>query len=229
MSLTKDQERVEMEVTRATSMAGRKFISLRLLDNTKRRIQGAIVLHATPYIDGTTNMKQFHFEEQGGPLCFQDDDMRGGVYCRMLDCEHNRKFLASMISYKFWIIEDETVLADIVERAEKITKNAIITRPNEAKETRMSDAEIETEMARLQAESSKRKVAKADGNKRKPTKTAPVLPGDSESEELTGPGLPENEVAHESAIQETPEPESDSNNAGKHPGRKKSALVSIGG
>lgn len=168
MSLDKDQQRNEIEVRRAISRADKKFITLRLLDTTKNRIQGAMVLHATPYLDHATNIKQFHFEERGGPLQFIDDDLQGGSFCRMLDCEHNRKFLASMYGLKFWEIEDEKVLSDIETRAAAITKNAIITKPSEPKESKMSDADIETEMARLQAESAKRKIAKSEAGKRKP-------------------------------------------------------------
>ena len=181
MSLTKDQHRNEIEVQRAISRADKKFITLCLLDNTKNRIQGAMVLHATPYLDHLTNMKQYHFEERGGPLQFIDDELRGGSYCRMLDCEHNRRFLASMHGLKFWEIESDEVLNDIIARAAVITKNAIITRPSEPKETKMSDADIETEMARLQAESSKRKIAKSEAGKRKPT-PEPFIPPHNENE-----------------------------------------------
>jgi hypothetical protein len=212
---------------------------LRLIDITKRRIQGAMVLHAAPYLDQATNMKQFHFEERGGPLQFIDDEMRGGMYCRMLDCEHNRKFLASMFGYKFWEIEDPEVLADITARAAIITKNAVIVKPNQPKETKMSDTEIDTEMARLQAEQAKRKVAKADGSKRKPvteptdiTPPAPEKTRQTIDEENDQPVTP-TPFNDDPAIMsfKAPEPESkpEAKNSGKSAKRRKSSLASIGG
>lgn len=234
MSLTKDQQRTEVEVARAISRQGKRFIVLNLVDVTKNRIQGAMVLHATPYLDHATNMKQFHFEERGGPLQFVDDEMRGGMFCKMLDCEHNRKFLASMFGYRFWEIEDQDVLKDVEERAANITKNAIILKPLAPKETKMSDAEIETEMARLQAESSKRKIAKSEAGKRKPFPEVPPSINDKKPEQDTNPEFPEtnplsaDESNPEQPSGENPEPVTPitSRRAAK---RRKSKLVSIGG
>ena len=93
--LTPDQKRLEMAKQQAMLREGRKFISIMLINMNMNRIQGAIVLHATPYDDSMTNMTKFHFEERGGPMLF-NEGMDGGMHCNLLDCEHNRKFLASM-------------------------------------------------------------------------------------------------------------------------------------
>jgi hypothetical protein len=232
MSLTKDQERTEIEVQRAVSQQGKKFISLRLIDASKRRIQGAMVLHASPYLDQATNIKQFHFEERGGPLQFIDDEMRGGMFCRMLDCEHNRKFLASMFGYKFWEIEDAEVLVDITERAAAITKNAVIVKPNQPKEAKMSDSEIATEMARLQAEQAKRTVAKADGSKRKPAPEFAAAAPATAPDAAPGPEATPIEEITDPIPDKSPEPEQkaapDQAPSGK-PAKRRSSLASIGG
>lgn len=233
MSLTPDQDRNAIEVKRATAQKGVKFISLRLININMRRIQGAMCLHATPYFD-ESNIKQYKFETRGKPLEFIDDEMRGGMYCQMLDCEHNRKFLASMLGYRFWDIDDVEVLADIESRAAEITRNAVIVKPNQPKETKMSDTEIDTEMARLQAEQAKRKVAKADGGKRKPAPTpvtaAEQVAQDFPEEDTSVPTNP-TEVG-----QDTPgttstqtKPPEEPRVTNKSIKRRKSSLASIGG
>jgi hypothetical protein len=186
-------------------------------------------LHASPYLD-SSNIKQFLFEERGKPLEFIDDEMRGGMYCQMLDCEHNRKFLASMLGYKFWEIEEPEVLADITARAAEITRSAVIVKPNQPKETKMSDIEIETEMARLQAEKSKRTVEKAEGSKRKPApepvvETVTVLSKEGPLE------LPASSISNDTTVipDPTPEPPEQTRVRGKPAKRRKSSLATIGG
>jgi len=156
------------------------------------------------------------------------------MFCRMLDCEHNRKFLASMFGYKFWEIEDQEVLNDVQLRAEAITKNAVILKPLAPKETKMSDAEIETEMARLQAEAAKRKIAKSEAGKRKPIpETLPPINNKepefdgTEAAESTPEISDTNPLPVETAS-ENPDPVAPASR-GKPGKRRKSNLVSIGG
>lgn len=224
MSLTRDQKRVETEIAHATARMGKKFITLRLLDITKNRIQGAMVLHGTPYIDHQTNMKQYHFEERGGPINFTEDEMRGGMFCKILDCDHNRRFLASHHGLRFWEIEDDAVQAEIAELAAGITKRAIIASPQAPKETKMSDTELETEMARLQAEASRRKIERADAGRRRPE--AVPKPEVNIEPAVAGPEPVGDEGdAVDSEVPENSEPRT----RGRRANRSKSNLVSMGG
>ena len=152
-----DQLMAEKAKDQAIAREGKKFISLRLIDTTKNRIQGAIVLHATPYMDQMTNLNKFHFEERGGPVDFKPNDFKGGLYCNMLDCEHNRKFLASMYTSGFWEIEDEGIEAQIKEMAAEIRNKMLAVKPiNVSHEKDMTSHQLSQEMARIQKEISRR-------------------------------------------------------------------------
>ena len=125
LSMNRDQMLIEIARDQAIIKAGKNFIDLKLVDTTKNRIQGAMILDAKPYEDPATRQKAFRFEEKGGPLVFTLDEFKGGMYTRMLDCEHNRDFLASMMGSNFWVIEDPAVLMDVQKRADKIKADAI--------------------------------------------------------------------------------------------------------
>ena len=162
----------------AITRSGKPYISLQLIDMTKKRIQGAIILNAIPYTDATTNMQSFHFVEAGGNLDFIYDDARNGMFLKILDCEHNRKFLASHFKCGFWEIENEKIKIEIEELSKELAKEAVKfkeTVKDVAKETMLSDEQLEIEMARLQGEASRRKLGvKADlGPKVKPEEVTP--------------------------------------------------------
>lgn len=159
--VTLDRDQIMLATAREHAIAkeGRKFITLRLVDFTKNRIQGAIVLHSQAYRDAN-GMNKFHFEERGGPINFELDELQGAMFARVLDVDHNRRFLASMSSYGFWEIEDKNVEAEIMEIAQGMTKKAIVKKV-QPKEAKLSDEQIELEMARLQQEKSKRQLDKA--------------------------------------------------------------------
>lgn len=170
ISLSPDQMRLEMAKEQAILREGRNFISLMLINPNMNRIQGAIVLHATPYLDTMTNLTKFHFEERGGPLLF-NEGMDGGMHCNMLDCEHNRKFLASMYHAKYWIIEDKNADAEIKELATGIKNRAIVDMEETTQpETILSDDELEAQAAKLNAELANRKLAKSDLKMKKPVR-----------------------------------------------------------
>jgi hypothetical protein len=159
--MTSEQIQLEMAREQAIVKHGKKFITLRLLDMTKNRIQGAIVLHATPFLNSMTNLTEFHFEERGGPLEFRADDFKGGYYCRMLDCEHNRKFLASMYETGYWVIEEPQVEEQVKEAAQRIRDRMIKVKPvNVDKIKTMNDDQLTAEMARLQGEAARRTLQK---------------------------------------------------------------------
>jgi hypothetical protein len=160
VTLDKDQVMMNMAREHAIAQEGRKFITLRLLDFTKNRIQGAIVLHAQSYRDAN-GMPKFHFEERGGPIVFELDELQGAMFARVLDIEHNRRFLASMSSYNIWEIEDKTIEAEILEIAKGMTKKAVVEKSVKPKEQVLSDEQLELEMAKLEGEKSRRKLQKA--------------------------------------------------------------------
>ena len=170
ISLSPDQMRIEMAKEQSILREGRKFISLMLINPNMNRIQGAIVLHATPYMDTMTNLTKFHFEERGGPMLF-NEGMDGGMHCNILDCEHNRNFLASMYYANYWIIEDKIVDQEIKCLASGIKDRAIIdVTGNQAAETILSDDELEARAAKLNAELANRKLAKSDMKMKKPVR-----------------------------------------------------------
>jgi hypothetical protein len=161
LTMTPDQIQLEMAREQAIAKHGKRFITLRLVDTGKNRIQGAIVLHATPYLNTITNITEFHFEERGGPLEFKSDEFKGGFYCRMLDCEHNRKFLASMYETGYWAIEDQKVNEEVGIEAVGIRERMIKIKPvNVNKMKTMTDDQLTAEMARIQQESARRTLVK---------------------------------------------------------------------
>jgi hypothetical protein len=160
VTLDKDQVMMNMAREHAIAQEGRKFITLRLLDFTKNRIQGAIVLHAQSYRDAN-GMPKFHFEERGGPIVFELDELQGAMFAKVLDIEHNRRFLASMSSYNIWEIEDKTIEAEILQIANGMTKKAVVEKRVKPKEQVLSDEQLELEMAKLEGEKSRRKLQKA--------------------------------------------------------------------
>lgn len=161
LTMTPDQIQLEMAREQAIAKHGKRFITLRLVDTGKNRIQGAIVLHATPYLNAMTNITEFHFEERGGPLEFKPDEFKGGFYCRMLDCVHNRRFLASMYETGYWAIEDQKVNEEVGIEAAKIRERMIKVKPvNVNKMKTMTDEELTAEMARIQQESARRTLVK---------------------------------------------------------------------
>lgn len=156
----KDQQKRRMMLNHAMMNSGYKFIKLRLVDIRKNRIQGAYYLHGTPFNNHETGMIDYQFEVRGGPLVFEQDEMTGGWYTNMLDIEHNRRFLASMSSYKYWIIEDKQVEKDVLDIAATLTKKAIRKTPERPKEERMSDDELRRKRLELDHEITRRELAK---------------------------------------------------------------------
>jgi hypothetical protein len=172
VSLNPDEARADMAKEQAMIKEGREFIPLRLIDQRKAKIQGAYVLEAIPYLDPATNTTRYQFRENGGELKFVFDDFRGGFYAKMLKCEWNMRFLASHLSEHSWEIVDEKVAAEV----KAIESEMIINNTRKADEdyevpaeSRLTDEELETEMARLQQEAAKRKLRQAD-DKRAPVR-----------------------------------------------------------
>lgn len=158
--MSQDQVRIETIRQQAILRAGKKFINLLLIEPKMNRIQGAVTLHAKPYEDAN-GMMAFSFEEKGGPLNFNLDEIKGGYYCQILDCEHNRRFLATHVDGNFWQIEDEKVRGEIHLLSEQISNEAVsVPVKHISKETLLTDEDLETEMARLQHEQSQRKLNK---------------------------------------------------------------------
>jgi len=223
--VTLDRDQIMLATAREHAIAkeGRKFITLRLVDFTKNRIQGAIVLHSQAYRDAN-GMNKFHFEERGGPINFELDELQGAMFARVLDIEHNRRFLASMSSYGFWEIEDKNVEAEILEIAQGMTKKAIVKAKVQPKEAKLSDDQIELEMARLQQEKSKRQLekAKAEEPAFKSVETTEAEQVTPEVQE-TSPEVPESETKDtEPGTSEEPGPQ----RRGRAAKRRKS-LVSV--
>lgn len=230
VSLSPDQMRLEMAKEQAILREGRKFIPLMLINPNMNRIQGAIVLHATPYLDTMTNLNKFHFEERGGPLLF-NEGMDGGMHCNMLDCEHNRNFLASMYYAKYWIIEDKVADLEIKDIADGIKSRAVVDIQPKAAEETMSDDELEAQAAKLNAELANRKLAKSDLKTKKPVrkiidataefaaKRDEQVQGTEEKEQVSTTPTPDDNAPKQPEVSQDNE----------KPRRKKSALVNVEG
>jgi hypothetical protein len=212
-----DQQKSEMAKEQAIAREGKKFITLRLLDENKNHIQGAIVLHASPYLDLNNNQK-FHFKEQGGPLDFKEDEFKGGEYCRMYDCQYNRHFLASHFNSGIWEIEDERVRAEIAVMAEAIKDKAILKESPKTADpaVSMTDEDLSMNLAKLQKEQAERVMLKG-GAPRMPklSQTQPAAPTEEmldtpETPEATDevlPGDPQFDMTQKpEATQEPPPP-----------------------
>lgn len=229
VTLSPDQMRIEMAKEQAILREGRKFISLMLINPNMNRIQGAIVLHASPYLDTITNMTKFHFEERGGPLLF-NEGMDGGMHCNLLDCEHNRRFLASMYDAKYWVIEDKNVDMEIQAIAAGIKNRAIVEIAEKpAPEKTLSDDELEAQAAKLNAELANRKLAKSDIKMKKPVRkiidaTAQFAAQRDEQVQAVNEPEPETTAAPVYDLPDTKqEPETDT----KPKAKRKSALVNV--
>ena len=170
ISLSPEQMKVEMAKEQAILREGRRFITLMLINPNMNRVQGAIVLHATPYLDTITNLTKFHFEERGGQILF-NEGMDGGLHSSILDCEHNRKFLASMYYANYWIIEDKQIDQEIKDLANGIKTRAVtIDEKAPAAEKTLTDDELEAQAAKLNAELANRKLAKSDAKMKTPVR-----------------------------------------------------------
>jgi len=143
----------KMAEEQAMARKGYKFIPLQLIDYNKGRIQGAHKLRIQRYRD-ENGLPKFEFEEIGGPLNFEFDEFTGTMTCRMLDCEKNRDFLASMISYNYWEIQDENIKREITTQSKGITKRAIREMPPQDE---LSDEELEAKAKALTEELARRK------------------------------------------------------------------------
>lgn len=193
MSLDRDALRAEQARQQACERQGRHFIVLRLLKQGINRISGVYVLLASPYIDPTTNQTKYQFTEAGGHVVFTYDDFRGDNYAKILDCEYNRRFLASHLSSRYWEIEDKEVLSGVERIAAEMAASAVRKRADDVQvpvETTLSDTDLETEMARLQAEAARRKIKLAD-DKRTPVRAQVPAEDNAENVPTTNAGMAE--------------------------------------
>jgi len=76
---------------------GYKFIELRLLDAKYDGVQGFEVLQSSSFVDHLTNATTYTFAVTGGPLRFERDASRVGRFHQLLDTEHNRNVLRSVL------------------------------------------------------------------------------------------------------------------------------------
>ena len=236
ISLDKNQVQVEIARQQAIGKAGKKFIQLKLIDVTKNRIQGAMVLHAQAYEDPETRMTMYHFEERGGPLEFQLDEFQGGYFAKMLDVEHNRQFLASMIDAGFWEIEDKEVEKNIRERAEEF-KKTVIQKPVPTEENlgdSMPDEVLDTELAKLNSIKAKRNLDKAKLQGKVQTHQVRPISERNTEPPAQAEGMVETDSAPEptapdetSTSAPTPEPENRGTHKKGTQKKKKSSMVDV--
>lgn len=207
------------------SRSGREYIPLRLQDYRKNRIQGAIILRATPYID-LNGMQAFKFWEEGGNLQFVYDAMQNGMFLKMLDCEHNRKFLASHYGYKFWTILDPAIDKEIQAMSKNISKLAVKIQTDEPvkEEEILSDDALEMKLAKLQAEAAKRKLRNVElKDKRIRTVVPETVPA-----EVTEESKPEEPASEVGLNEDTPSSPEEIRPIRRRQ-RKTSSLVTIAG
>lgn len=233
ITLDKNQKLVEMARNQATLKAGKKFITLQLIDHTKNRIQGAIVLNPIPYEDPETGLTQFHFEEKGGPIDFQLDEMNSGYFAKILDCPHNRDFLASMYDAGFWKIEDEQIEKEIAEKAERIKENMVKDKPAPKKDELedMPDELLKQQQAKINKEVADRELKKATMTGRVPQ---PGVRGEQKKDEPEVDVTNSPETAKETKPEKEPEGTEEKGEKGKgnktntkKGGQGKSDLVDI--
>ena len=91
-------------------------------------------------------------------------ELEGAMIARMLDCEHNRRFLASMSSYRYWTIMDPDIEKQIIAQAKGITRKAIREMP--ADDT-LTDEELEEKAKAFNEELLRRQSVKADAESEK--------------------------------------------------------------
>lgn len=128
MGVSEVQQKEKMKramINKAIREKGYKFINLIMIKRIANRIHGAHVLFPYSTVDGATNEKTFDFKIGGGRLAFNIDEAIGEMTCKMLDCEHNRKFLASQMGAGYWEIEDEKVREELKELARVIKRRAV--------------------------------------------------------------------------------------------------------
>ncbi|MCL2182068.1 MAG: hypothetical protein FWB85_01180 [Chitinispirillia bacterium] len=102
------------KIVARAKMVGYVFIEIMLLNDAFNRVQGAHVLRASRTIDSITNTEKFDFYVDGGPLNFTWDDDRGGSYCQVLDCAHNRRLLRGHYNNKGFEFADKAQGAQVM-------------------------------------------------------------------------------------------------------------------
>lgn len=216
---SKDAVMQRMAEQQAMRKQGLKFIALELNDMTKNRIQGAHILHGvrTRNADG---LPVFHFEERGGPIKFEFDELEGTMIARVLDCEHNRGFLASMSAYRYWSFIDPDIEKEIIAQAKGITKKAIREMPDDGA---LTDEELEAKAQAFREELERRRSIKADSESEKE-----AFPAEGEEDDEEDENTDSETISSEKTTEETLADNGPPEKPKKRPtarGRRKTSMV----
>jgi hypothetical protein len=219
-AMNREETAKEFMRRQAVLQSGYSFIVLQLKDAKKRRVSAIDTLIANP-VESQDNpgMIDFEFKTKTGPLVFEKDATRGGMYTGyVLDTEFNRQFLGTHYGYGFWKIVDvisgtvegeegkepitlQKIIADVKARYEaslKVTvRKTIPPDPMSDTHREMTDEDLEGAISKLEEIKRRREAAKAQ---EKEMKKIPMGI-------LRKRGRPRNEDTNESAISQPPEPE----------------------
>ena len=156
-----NQEDLQRKIAyqKALRDSGKQFIRLRLINMYTARIMAIDSL--VPHF-GIGEHGLLTVTLQGGSreLEFEPNESNTDMVADVLDTPFNRKFLASHTVYNYWEIEDPNIRKEIEKMADDITRRTVVNKRVIAPpERRMSNQEIEDEIARLQREKINRQLA----------------------------------------------------------------------
>jgi hypothetical protein len=181
-----NQEELQRKIAyqKALRDSGKRFIRLRLINMYTARIM-AIDSLVPIFGIGEHGLLTVTLQDGSRELEFEPNESNTDMIADVLDTPFNRKFLASHTAYNYWEIEDPDIRREIEEMADEITRKSIINKKVIAPpERRMSNLEIDNEIARLQREKLNRQLA-----------DSPIAP------------LADEELPEEPVEEETPEQE----------------------
>ena len=157
-----NQEELERKVAyhKALDESGKSFIKLKLLDMNRKSVYAVTKLEPK-YGIGDHGLLKVDLFESSGPLIFEPNESNTEMVAEVLDCVENRNWLASHTAYRYWEIVDKQIRVEIQEIADQMTRDTVKNKKVFVpKESKMTDDEIGDEIARLQTEQNKRRLAR---------------------------------------------------------------------
>lgn len=151
-----------MAYRKAILETGKKFIRLKLVNFKVRRMQAIKTINPIRETD-SNGLTVYSFTESSGVLKFEPSADNTEMIADILDCEFNREFLATHLSYHFWDIEDREVLKDVEKIAERKAAEVVQrVKDQKPREELMSDEQLEYEINKLSIQKSQREMKKSE-------------------------------------------------------------------
>jgi hypothetical protein len=161
----------------------RRFIRLVLINPYKTRIKAIKGLVPTFGV-GDFGLLKVDLREGSTELEFMPNESKTAMEAKVLDCEFNRKFLASHTVYNYWEIADDKDREEIEQLADEIAARSVRVKKNRKPvEQTLSDSALDEQLAKLQREKLNRDISRKESQR-------PVVPSlGSDDTDSTGDDL----------------------------------------